>query len=104
MQKLLSSRSDIAALSQQDDDVARLMTIPGVGPVTASTIKAYVPDPAVFKSSRHFASGWASPPRHQGSGGKVRAGRISKRGNPTLRSLLCLAGAVVVRQIMKDED
>ncbi|WP_420882164.1 transposase [Rhizobium gallicum] len=77
------------------------MTIPGVGQVTASTIKAYVPDPAAFKSSRQFASWLGLTPRAHDSGGKSRPGRISKRGNPTLRSLLVLGAMAVVRVAKK---
>ncbi|MET3854420.1 IS110 family transposase [Rhizobium sp. OAE497] len=89
--------ADVARLSRADGDVRRLLAIPGIGPVTASAIKAYVPDIAVFRSSRHFASWLGLTPRSHDSGGKSRPGRISKRGNVTLRSLLYLGGLTLVR-------
>ncbi|WP_407170418.1 transposase [Bradyrhizobium sp. ORS 111] len=59
---------------------------PGVGPITAATLRTLAPDPAVFSSGRLFGT------RSNSSGGKERIGRISKMGNPALRSLL-VAGA-----------
>src|SRR5690606_23456242 len=47
---------EIIAVAKQDDDMRRLATIPGVGAITAMAIKAFIPDPADFKSARHFAA------------------------------------------------
>ncbi|MCQ1574238.1 transposase [Neorhizobium galegae] len=44
----------IASEAKKDDDVQRLTSIPGVGTLIASTIKAYVPDASSFKSARIF--------------------------------------------------
>jgi hypothetical protein len=96
--KIAGLEKDIAALSRQDDDVTCLMTIPGVGIITASTFKAYVSDSAVFKSRRQFSSWIGLTPRANDNGAKSRPGRFSKRGNPTLRALLYLAGVTVVRR------
>lgn len=46
---------EIIAVAKQDEDMRRLATIPGVGAITAMAIKAFIPDPAGFKSARHFA-------------------------------------------------
>ncbi|MVT71512.1 transposase, partial [Bradyrhizobium pachyrhizi] len=43
----------IVAAAKTDKDMRRLTTIPGIGAITAATIKALVPDPGGFKSSRH---------------------------------------------------
>ena len=75
----------------------RLATIPGVGPITAATIQALVPDPGVFTSGRHFAAWIGLTPKMQASGGKERLGKISKMGNPTLRSLLVVGATAVLR-------
>lgn len=88
---------ELALLSKQEDDTRRLLTIPGIGPITASTIKAYVPDPTMFKSSRQFASWLGLVPKAHNSGGKSRSGPISKRGNQILRALLFIAGMTLVR-------
>ncbi|MGM4881653.1 IS110 family transposase [Rhizobium sp. 62_C5_N11_2] len=85
----------IASEAKKDKDIRRLTAIPGIGTLTASTIKAYVPDPAAFKSARHFSAWLGLTPKLNSSGGRLRSGRISKMGNPELRSLLYL-GAVSV--------
>ncbi|MBA5802127.1 IS110 family transposase [Rhizobium changzhiense] len=85
----------IASEAKRDEDIRRLTAIPGVGALMASTIKAYVPDPAAFKSARHFSAWLGLTPKLNSSGGRLRSGRISKMGNPELRSLLYL-GAVSV--------
>ena len=74
----------------------RLSTIPGVGPITAATLQALVPDPSAFKSGRHFAAWIGLTPRSNSSGGKERLGRISKMGNPALRSLLVVGATAVI--------
>jgi transposase len=84
--KQQASRLEDAIVRQAkvDDDMRRLVTIPGVGAITAATIKALVPDPGGFKSARHFAAWIGLTPKPRSSGGKERLGRISKMGNPDL--------------------
>lgn len=96
--KIVRFEKELAALSKHEGDARRLQTVPGVGPVTAATIKAYVPDALLFKSSRQFASWLGLAPRAHNSGGKSRSGSISKRGNPVLRALLFISGMTLVRQ------
>ncbi|WP_165448495.1 IS110 family RNA-guided transposase [Rhizobium ruizarguesonis] len=47
---------EILARAKKDDDIKRLMTIPGIGPIIAIAITALVPEPKEFKSARHFAA------------------------------------------------
>ncbi len=86
----------IVQLAKKDADTSRLLTIPGVGAIVASAVAAYVPDPAIFKSARHFASWIGLTPKQNSSGGSLRSGKISKMGNSELRSLLFLAGKVLL--------
>ncbi|MBB4291460.1 transposase [Rhizobium leguminosarum] len=102
--KIADLERDLVAHSKRDDDVSRLMTIPGVGQITASTVKAYVPDPSAFKSARHFASWLGLTPKIHSSGGKGRPGGISKQGNPVLRYLLVMGAISVVRQSKRNPD
>ncbi|MEY9401829.1 transposase [Bradyrhizobium japonicum] len=88
--------------AKHDEDMRRLTTIPGVGAITAATIKALVPDPGGFKSARHFAAWLGLTPRSHSSGGKERLGRISKMGNPELRSLLVVGATAVLRLVRND--
>jgi transposase len=68
--------------------VMRLRTIPGVGLLTATALVAFVGDVRRFPSGRHFASCLGLTPRESSSGLQRRLGRISKRGDPYLRTLL----------------
>jgi transposase len=72
------------------------MTIPGIGPVTASAIAASVQDPAAFASGREFAAFLGLVPRQNSTGGKERLGRISKMGNRYLRKLLVVGAHAVL--------
>ena len=80
----------IQAHARQDEDARRLLTIPGIGPMTASLIVASVTDIDTFESARHFAAWLGLVPRQHSSGGKVRLGRITKTGNREIRKLLVL--------------
>jgi len=91
----------IVAEVRRDDTMRRLTTIPGIGPITAATIQALVPDPGAFTSGRHFAAWIGLTPKMHSSGGKERLGKISKMGNPALRSLLVVGATAVSRQVRR---
>jgi transposase len=82
----------IAKTARGDAKARRLMEVPGVGPIIASTILAKVPDASLFRSGRDFAAWIGLTGRDHGTGGKHRPGRISKRGDRMLRALL-ISGA-----------
>jgi transposase len=87
----------IVAAAKCDADLRRLTSIPGVGAITAATIKALVVDVDGFKSARHFAAWLGLTPRSHSSGGKERLGGISKMGNAELRTLLVVGATSVLR-------
>ena len=62
------------------------MTIPGIGPVTATALLATIQDFAAFSSGREFAAFLGLTPREHSSGGKPRLGRITKMGDRYLRA------------------
>ena len=77
---------EIVAEVRRDDTMRRLSTIPGIGPITAATIQALVPDPSAFTSGRHFAAWIGLTPKMHSSGGKrgpIRAaGKDLQDGEP----------------------
>lgn len=73
----------------------RLDTIPGFGSILSGAIAAIVTDPRHFDSGRDFAASLGLVPRQDGTGGKIKLGPISKRGNGYLRRLL-VNGATAV--------
>jgi transposase len=65
-----------------------LMTADGYGPILSSAMVAMAIDPHAFKRACDFAASLGLVPRQDGTGGKVKLGPISKRGNGYLRRLL----------------
>jgi transposase len=78
----------IDALVRQSEAARRLLQIPGVGPITASALVASVGDAKMFDNGRQFAAWLGLVPKQYSTGGKTRLGRISKRGDVYLRTLL----------------
>lgn len=78
----------LARLCEHDPVVERLQSIPGVGPLTATALRASVVEVQRFPSARHFASWVGLTSREHSSGERRRLGRISKQGDPYLRTLL----------------
>jgi transposase len=87
-QTILEITATIERIGRQIPAVDMLHTIPGIGPLSATALVAFVGEPHRFRSSRHFASFLGLTPRESSSGLKRRLGRISKRGNTYLRMLL----------------
>lgn len=87
----------IKAAVGENAAACRIMQVPGVGPITASAVVAAVADPRQFRSGRGFAAWLGLTPRQNNSGTKRRAGRISKQGDCTLRSLLVLGATARLR-------
>jgi transposase len=77
----------------------RLATAPGVGLIGATALCALVPDPKLFKNGRHFAAWIGLTPKLDGTGGKIRLGRISKAGDGYLRRLFVLGATALLRAL-----
>lgn len=75
-------------------EAARLMTHPGVGPVTALAFVLTLGDPRRFACGKQVASYLGLIPAEHSSGGRQRLGHISKQGNALLRGLLVEAAHV----------
>jgi transposase len=88
-------------IASQDKEVCRLMTIPGVGAVTALTYKAEIFDPSRFKTSRAVGAYIGMTPKQHASGETQRQGKTSKCGSKELRFLLVEAGVVIVTRSKK---
>ena len=89
---------DRALMKQAKNDATarRLMSIPGVGPITALALAASVQDASQFSGPREFAAFLGLTPRQNSSGGKQKLGRISKMGNGYLRKLLFVGAHAVL--------
>jgi transposase len=80
-----------AAVEQQAKklpEVLRLMTHPGVGPLTALAFVLIIGTPGRFRRGKQMGSYIGLIPSEDSSGGRQRLGHISKQGNALLRFLL----------------
>lgn len=78
----------IRGWQKQEAACRAIAQVPGIGRLTATALVATMGDVTTFKSGREFASFLGLVPRQSGTGGKIRLGSISKRGDPYLRTLL----------------
>ena len=87
---------EIASRAREDADARRLMTIPGIGPITATALLALAPPAESFRNGRDFAAWVGLTPLQRSTGGKQKLGEITKMGERTLRRLLIIGSAAVV--------
>ena len=92
-QKIAVLDSEIARRARTNPLIKRLMTIPGVGPITATALAALGPAPETFRRGRDFAAWIGLTPLQKSSGGKERLGKVSKMGERTLRRLLIIGAS-----------
>ena len=93
-QKVLDKQC--AALARQNAVCKRLMTIPGVGVITALSFQAEIDDPLRFRKSRDVGVHIGLTPRRFSSGEIDRSGQITKCGNGALRTLLFEASVTML--------
>jgi transposase len=85
----LALRGTIGRYNQDDALAMRLLEVPGIGPLGASALSAELAAGAPsYANARQYAACKGIAPRLSGTGGKVRPGAISKRGDPYVRTLL----------------
>jgi transposase len=83
-------------MAREDAVCQRLMSVPGVGAITALTFKAGVDDPTRFRHSRTVAAHFGLTPRRFQSGETDNPGHISRSGDPDVRSALYTAAHALV--------
>ena len=94
----------IDKLARADADARRLLSLRGIGPITATALVASLGDVRQFRRGRD-ASAWVGlVPGQHSSGGKDRLLGISKRGNAYLRTLLIHGARSVVKSAHRKDD
>ena len=86
----------MVAAGRENATYRHLITAEGYGPILSSAMAAMVVDPGAFRRACDFAAALGLVPRQDGTGGKVRLGPISKRGNGYLRRLLVNGAASLI--------
>lgn len=98
LKEQVAELTDEVRLAAKANETARLlMTIPGVGPITAMFMIAEIGDISRFPSYRHLASYSGLVPSLDASADKHRIGRITKQGSPYLRTALVEAAQAATR-------
>lgn len=87
---------ELVSIASDNPIVKKLMTVPGVGLITALTFYMEIGDPKRFRKSRQVGAYIGLTPRQYSSGEIEKQGRISKQGSSVLRSLLMEAGIVIL--------
>ena len=89
----------LTELAGEDDQIRRLCTVPGVGPVTAASVVATLDTTERFRGAHQVEAYLGLVPRERSSGEKQRKGRITKSGNSRSRWLLVEAAWVLLVRV-----
>jgi len=90
--------------NKRNDLISKLLSIPGIGPLTASAMIATIGDFKEFRNGRELAAFLGVVPRQHSSGGKQNLLGISKRGDGYLRTLLIHGARSVIRYAESKQD
>ena len=109
--RIAQLEKELAELVRHSPACKDLITIPGIGLLTATAMVAATSgEVSHYRDARHFASWFGLTPKEYSSGSSRRLGRISKRGDRYLRMLLThgaravLRAATVARQVGREID
>jgi len=103
-ERVKTLENKLKTICRQNEDCQRLLSIPGIGLLSATAIVAAISDVSVFKSGREFSAWLGLVARQHSTGGKPTLLGISKRGDSYLRTLLIHGGRTVVRVADKYQD
>ena len=93
----------ITAQQANDPLAKRARDLPGVGLITADAVTASVGDASMFRNGRQFAAWLGLTPSQSGSGGKTKLGRITRRGDDYLRTLLVQGARSVLAATLRKQ-
>ena len=88
--------AEIELLASDSDACRQLMTVPGIGPIIASAMVAAIGNGAAFAKGRDFAAWLGLVPKQMSTGDRTILGRITKRGNRYLRTLVMQGARVIL--------
>lgn len=103
-ERIAGMEARIERWAKADEQVQRLLGIPGVGPITATALVAAVGDVKTFRNGRELAAWLGLVPRQHSTGGRAQLLGISKRGDAYVRCLLIHGARAVLRVADKKTD
>jgi transposase len=95
--RIASLEKALRSQAKRSESTARLMSMPGMGPITAMAIEAFAPTMTTFRKGRDFAAWLGLVPKQHSTGGKQVLGRTSKMGQRDIRRLLIIGAMTVIR-------
>ncbi|WP_433675578.1 IS110 family transposase (plasmid) [Klebsiella pneumoniae] len=99
VEQIKDLESQLKRKLDEDEVGQRLLSIPCVGTLTASTISTEIGDGKQYASSRDFAAATGLVPRQYSTGGRTTLLGISKRGNKKIRTLLVQCARVFIQKL-----
>jgi transposase len=85
--------------ASQDPKAVQLMTVRGIGPVIATAVIAKQVEPERFRNARDFAAYFGVAPNQDSTGERHRLGRMSRRGDGYVRSMMIEGAQAVLRML-----
>ncbi|MCP5506347.1 MAG: IS110 family transposase [Chlamydiales bacterium] len=101
LRELKELTQKVETLAKEDQAVKRLMTIPGIGAITALSYAVEIGNPKRFKKSKQVGAYLGMTPKQYSSGETQRQGRVSKCGSVEVRTLLNEGGLVLLTRSKK---
>lgn len=95
---------DLTSQLHEDENATRLLSIPGIGTITASLLASEVGNVAQFAGGRNFAASIGLVPRQHSTGGRSVLCGISKRGDKHLRHLLVQGARALMQRVNQRTD
>lgn len=103
-QRIQALGGQMQASARQDPKARQLMSVRGIGPIIATALLAKQSEPERFANARQFAAYFGAVPEQHSSGCKVRLGKMSKRGDAYLRSLMIEGAHAVLKHLRPDSQ
>ncbi|WP_107938003.1 IS110 family transposase [Burkholderia sp. MSMB0856] len=95
---------DLTLQLREDENAARLLSIPGIGVVTASLLASEIGNVSQYEGERNFAASIGLVPKQHSTGGRNVLYGISKRGDKHLRHLLVQCARAVIQRVALRTD
>jgi transposase len=91
----------LKAFQRSNEMCRRLVEVPTIGPVIASSMVVKISDPAAFQSGRRLAAWLGLTPKDHSTAGKMRHGGITRAGDEGLRAALVSGATAYIQQVKR---
>jgi len=91
----------LKAFQRSNEVCRRLVEVPTIGPVIASSMIVKISNPAAFRSGRRCAAWVGLTPKDHSTAGKMRHGGITRAGDEALRAALVSGATAYIQQVKR---